>query len=106
MDQFILLLYYAAGTWLNKGLQEKYLRRVFFNSTLQILFGKRRQECSTLELRSLANMLTPSRMALYHPCVFLAKNSGCKRSEICTPLQRTKYFTKKEKKYHGYQLDF
>ena len=69
------VLYYAAGTWLNGGLQEKHLRRlkVLSNSTLQIVFGKRRQECSTLELHSLANMLTPSQMALYHPGCFLQK---------------------------------
>jgi hypothetical protein len=40
---------------------------------LQIVFGKRRQECSTLELHSLAKMLTPSQMALYHPGCFLQK---------------------------------
>jgi hypothetical protein len=48
--------------WLNGGLQEKHRRRlkVLSNSTLPIVFGKRRQECSTLELHSLANTLTPS----------------------------------------------
>jgi hypothetical protein len=54
------VLYHTAGTWLNGGLQEKYLKRlkVLWNSTLQIGIGKRRQECSNLELHSLANMLT------------------------------------------------
>jgi hypothetical protein len=45
------VLYYAAGAWLNGGLQEKHLRilKVLSKSTLQIVFGKRRQACSTLE---------------------------------------------------------
>jgi hypothetical protein len=62
-------VYYAAVTWLNESLQEKLFERFkfFSNSTLQIVFGKRRQDCSTLELHSLANMMTPSQMALYHP---------------------------------------
>ena len=69
------VLYYAAGTWLNEGLKEKFVRRlkVLSNSTLQIVFGKRRQECSTLELHSLANMLTPKQMVLYQPACLLQK---------------------------------
>jgi hypothetical protein len=69
------VLHYVAGTWLNEVLQEKYLSRlkVLSNSMLQIVFGKRRQECSTLELHSLANMLTPSQMALSHPRSFFCK---------------------------------
>jgi hypothetical protein len=69
------VLYYAAGTWLNEALQEKLLKRlkVLSNATLQIVFGKKRQECSTVELHSLANMLTPSQMALYYPGCLLQK---------------------------------
>ena len=72
------VLYYAAGTWLNEGLKEKYLRqlKVLSNSTLQIVFGKRRQESSTLELHRLANMLTPEQMSLYHWLSF-AESSSC-----------------------------
>jgi hypothetical protein len=64
------VLHYAAGTWLNLDLQEKYNRgpKVLSNSTLQIVFGKRRQECSALE-----NILTH--------WVFLQKSSGCKISK-------------------------
>jgi hypothetical protein len=40
---------------------------------MQIVFGKRRQECSTLELHSLANMLTPSQMAQFTLGVFAKK---------------------------------
>ena len=67
------VLYYAAGTWLNEALQEKLLKRlkVLSNATLQIVFGKKRQECSTVELHSLAKMLTPSQIALNYPgCQF------------------------------------
>ena len=69
------VLYYAAGTWLNEGLKERFLKRlkVLSNSTLQIVFGKRRQECSTLELHSLANVLTPEQMALYQPGCLLQR---------------------------------
>ena len=69
------VLYYAAGTWLNEGLKEKYLKRlkVLSNSTLQIVFGKKKQEFSTLELHRLANMLTPEQMALYQPGCLLQK---------------------------------
>ena len=69
------VMYYAAGTWLNEGLQEKFVRKlkVLSNSTLQIVFGKRRQECSTLELHSQAKMLTPEQMALYQPGCLLQK---------------------------------
>ncbi len=69
------LLYYAAGTWLNGGLQEKHLRKLeaLLSSMLWIVSGKRRQDCSTLELQSLVNMLTPSQMALYYPGCFLKK---------------------------------
>jgi hypothetical protein len=67
-------LYYAAGIWLNGGLQKIPQKpQVLLYSTLQIVFMKRRQECSTLELHSLANMLTPSEMALYHPGWFFQK---------------------------------
>ena len=63
------VLYYAAGSWLNGGLHKKIVKRlkVLSNSTLQIVFGKKRQECSTLELHSLANMLIPEQMALHQP---------------------------------------
>jgi hypothetical protein len=56
-------------------IKEKHLGRlkVLSNSTLQIVFEKKRQECSTLELHSLANMLTPSQMALYHSGCFFQK---------------------------------
>ena len=71
------VLYYAAGTWLNGGLQEKHLRRlkVLSNSTLQIVFGRRRQECSTLELQSgkHADTFTDGTVS---PWVFFAKSSG------------------------------
>ena len=40
---------------------------------LMALFGKRRQESSTLELHRLANMLTPEQMALYQPGCLLQK---------------------------------
>ncbi len=42
------VLYYAAGTWLNGGLQEKHLRRlkVLSNPTLQIVFGKRNKNAA------------------------------------------------------------
>ena len=68
---------YAAGTWLNGGLHKKFVKRlkVLSNSTLQIVFGKKRQECSTLELHSLANMLTPEQMALHQP--------GCLLQKVC-----------------------
>jgi len=69
------VLYYAAGTWLNGGLKEKFIRKlkVLSNSTLQIVFGKRRQECRTMELHSLANMLTPAQMAMHLPGCLLQK---------------------------------
>ena len=47
--------------------------KVLSNSTLQIVFGKRRQECSTMELHSLANMLTPAQMAMHLPSCLLQK---------------------------------
>ena len=67
------VLYYAAGTWLNVGLHKKFVKRlkVLSNSTLQIVFGKKRQECSTLELHS----LTPEQMALHQ--------LGCLLQKVC-----------------------
>jgi hypothetical protein len=69
------VLHYAAGTWLNKGLQDKFIRRlkVPSNATLQIVFGKKRQESRPLVLHSRANMLTPSQMALHIPGSFRQK---------------------------------
>jgi hypothetical protein len=54
--------------------------QVLSNSKLQIAFWKKRQECSTLELHRLANMLTPSQMALSHPGCFQHKVLGVKTS--------------------------
>ena len=48
------------------------------NATLQIMFGKTRQECSTVEINSLANMLTPSQMALCYPGCLLQKVQAVK----------------------------
>jgi hypothetical protein len=44
------VLHYAAGTWQNGDLQEKDFRtlKVFSNSMLQIVFGKRRQKCNNI----------------------------------------------------------
>jgi hypothetical protein len=50
-----------------KEVYKKNTSEVLSNSTLQIVFRKRRQEYSTLELHGHANMLTPSNMALFHP---------------------------------------
>ena len=71
------MLYYAAGTWLNVGLHKKVVKRlkVLSNPTLQIVFLEKRQECSTLELHSLANMPTPEQMALHQ--------TGCLLQKVC-----------------------
>jgi hypothetical protein len=44
------ILYYAAGTWLEGSLQEKHLRQliVLSNSTLQIVFERRRDGYAAL----------------------------------------------------------
>jgi hypothetical protein len=69
------ILYYAAGTWLNKGLHEKLLCRlkVLSNATLRIVFNKKKQDIRTIELHSLANMLSPAQMALHSPGCLLQK---------------------------------
>jgi hypothetical protein len=109
MDKMIYpVLCFAAGTWLNGGLQEKYLRtlKALLNSTLQIVFGKRRQEYSTLKLPSLANMQTSSQMAGYHPG-FFSKSSGCVHP--CNDpsiLQRKKQFTRSFSAHRDFQKNF
>jgi hypothetical protein len=61
------------------------------NSTLQIVFGKRRQECTTLELRSLADMPTSlqganfvslSRAHLYLGATLLKKQMVAKAIQL------------------------
>ena len=49
--------------------------KVLLNSTVQIVLGKKRQECSTLELHSLANLLTPQQMDFHKP--------GCLSQKLC-----------------------
>ena len=69
------ILYYAAGTWLNNGLHEKLLCSliVLSNATLRIVFNKKKQDIRTIELHSLANMLSPAQMALHSPGCLLQK---------------------------------
>ena len=50
-----------------KVVQDERLKALF-NSVLQGFLGKKRQECSTLELPSIANLVIPNRW----PCINLA----------------------------------
>ena len=81
-----------------EALQGQLLKRlkVLSNATLQIMFGTKRQEWSTVELHSLANMSTPSQMALYYPGCLLQKVLAIKAPEISTTLQQNKYLSNKE----------
>jgi hypothetical protein len=69
---------------------------------LQIEFGKRRQECSTMEFHSLVNMLTPLQMA---GC-FLQKVLAVKAPRDLYNLAMIQVQSKNNN-YHGYQkMDF
>jgi hypothetical protein len=121
------VLYYAAGTRLNRGLQEKYLRKTKSSDKLNTADciweeEKRMQHSRIAQSSKRADTFTdgtvsPSQSSkpadtftdgTVSPWMFFAKGSGCECSKrFVHPCNEPSILQRKSKNYYGYQkLDY